>query len=680
MLGPAGVQVLPLLLAALRYDVRKGTHSVGAHVRDAACYVCWAFARAYDPVVVRPHMLGLARGMLAAACFDREVNCRRAASAAFQENVGRQGHLNFPHGIDIVTVADFFALGNRAHAFTVVGVAIAAYEEYRGALLRHLVDVVLVHWDAVMRRLGACAIGRIAPLDPGSTFSYLFAALLPRTTSEEPFVRHGATLAVAELVLAAAGTSPPVALDEETRTLLRNVVPKVEKERLYRGRAGELVRAACCRLIEALALATHPLSSKAALRLLDSVDESICKPVAAVQAAAAAALRALSAHAMATVTEAALDRMPRLYARKLRSPSENAAVRRGMAAALGALPRSLLLASLDTVVDALVAATVPEASADARDAETRVAATRSLAAVLVTCGVAAHGGGGVPAAVFRTIVRALLAATADYCTDSRGDVGSWVREAGARALERAVAVAIRAPRAALEAQAAAGVPFGSPLGGGAGAAAPAGVAAGGDDGGAIPPLDMRPRLTAAAVAAVTGVGEGGADAGAPGAACPAGLVTTELATDVVRAHCSLARSRDVTPPSSLSPRPRCAGARPAASCVGEAGRNACRRRGHARAHARRELRPPERPARRAAAEHPPGARSGGWRRRGRGSARGAGCGGRRGGRGRRGRGRGCGRGGRGGGGHGRGAGRRGRRELGVCGGSVSAAHRAAQLR
>jgi hypothetical protein len=43
----------------------------------------------------------IASSLLIVTVFDREVNCRRAASAAFQENVGRLG--NFPHGIDILT-------------------------------------------------------------------------------------------------------------------------------------------------------------------------------------------------------------------------------------------------------------------------------------------------------------------------------------------------------------------------------------------------------------------------------------------------------------------------------------------------------------------------------------------------------------------------------------------------
>ena len=41
--------VVPIIQQALRYDVRRGPHSIGSHVRDAAAYVCWAVARAYAP-------------------------------------------------------------------------------------------------------------------------------------------------------------------------------------------------------------------------------------------------------------------------------------------------------------------------------------------------------------------------------------------------------------------------------------------------------------------------------------------------------------------------------------------------------------------------------------------------------------------------------------------------------
>lgn len=58
--------------------------SVGAHVRDAAAYVCWAFARAYTPEALGAAAGQLAPALICLACYDREVNCRRAAAAAYQ--------------------------------------------------------------------------------------------------------------------------------------------------------------------------------------------------------------------------------------------------------------------------------------------------------------------------------------------------------------------------------------------------------------------------------------------------------------------------------------------------------------------------------------------------------------------------------------------------------------------
>ena len=52
--------MVPVILQAIVFDERRGTYSVGSHVRDAACYVCWAFARAYEPEVMKPYVKDIA--------------------------------------------------------------------------------------------------------------------------------------------------------------------------------------------------------------------------------------------------------------------------------------------------------------------------------------------------------------------------------------------------------------------------------------------------------------------------------------------------------------------------------------------------------------------------------------------------------------------------------------------
>lgn len=52
-----------MILRALTYEERRGACSVGANVRDAACYVCWAFARAYEPRELQPFVADIARSV-----------------------------------------------------------------------------------------------------------------------------------------------------------------------------------------------------------------------------------------------------------------------------------------------------------------------------------------------------------------------------------------------------------------------------------------------------------------------------------------------------------------------------------------------------------------------------------------------------------------------------------------
>ena len=187
-----------------------------------------------------------------------------------------------------------------------VATGIAHYPEYRYALWSHLHTVKLFHWDADIRELSAQALGRFAVLDAKYAIDTVLADLLERTTSAQLFERHGSVLAIAEIILALAkGVAPsvslpatvtppvfvPVPLAEDLLTAVRNIVPRAEKARAYRGRGGELVRAAVCRLIECMCLAGHPLSRRAALRLLETLEECLKHPYDSIQRGAADALR-----------------------------------------------------------------------------------------------------------------------------------------------------------------------------------------------------------------------------------------------------------------------------------------------------------------------------------------------------------------------------------------------------
>lgn len=158
-----------VIAKAAKFDMRRGANSVGAHVRDAACYAVWAIARAYSKEDVASYGVRIMESMLPVALLDREVNCRRAAAAAIQECVGRLGETVFEDGIRLQQSADYFALGDRTAAYLRIlkEVGELAGGRYWGCLIEELVDRKLMHWDAGVRMLAARALGNVCAVEGG---------------------------------------------------------------------------------------------------------------------------------------------------------------------------------------------------------------------------------------------------------------------------------------------------------------------------------------------------------------------------------------------------------------------------------------------------------------------------------------------------------------------------------
>uniref|UniRef100_A0A4W4GJ88 Tubulin-specific chaperone D n=1 Tax=Electrophorus electricus TaxID=8005 RepID=A0A4W4GJ88_ELEEL len=369
--------VVPLIVQALTYDERRGACSLGSNVRDAACYVCWAFARAYDPTELKPYVNPIASALVITAIFDRNISCRKAASVS-DVNTPRQCG-TFPHGIDILTAADYFAVGNLSNCYLAISVYVAGFEEYTKPMIDHLVTRKINHWDGTIRELATRALHNLTPCAPEYMANTVLPRLLAVATGMDLHGRHGAILACAEITHA-----------------------------LY------TLGCRICILIQKLSLSRMPFRD----------DPVIGEPAPLVSAAPCR-----SCHAQLLI----LYELSR-YLTALSSAEVQG--RCGCALALGALPPFMIHNKLQQILHGL-----QEACRVVRGMEGFTEARRdaavALARVCVTVGARSQGSPDnvVCEANVAGVYEALLDCMGDYTTDSRGDVGAWVRAAAMTGLQ-----------------------------------------------------------------------------------------------------------------------------------------------------------------------------------------------------------------------------------------------------
>uniref|UniRef100_A0A8K9XXV8 Tubulin-specific chaperone D n=1 Tax=Oncorhynchus mykiss TaxID=8022 RepID=A0A8K9XXV8_ONCMY len=412
--------VVPLILKALVYDEKRGACSVGSNVRDAACYVCWAFARAYEPTELKPFVTQIACALVITAVFDRNINCRRAASVSDHSGT-------FPYGIDIVVAADYFAVGNLNNCYLSI---------------------------RVIRQLATKALHNLTPQAPDYMATTVMPQLLPIALGIDLHSRHGAILASAEIShalykLANQNNRPVTELissdcvSDQYVVRPQQIFVVVVVSCLCRGFGGELMRPAVCSLIENMSLSKMPFKDDPVITgwqwLIDDTLKSLHLispgPRDGIKEAAVSALAALCEQYYQPQPGMADPQMQEVLVSQYIAGLKSTEVltRCGSALALGSLPRFMIHGKLHQILSGL------QQSCSQREVcftEARRDAAKAMAQVCVTAGVSAQGGSDsvVCEGNVSAVYRALLDCMTDYTLDSRGDVGAWVREAAMTSL------------------------------------------------------------------------------------------------------------------------------------------------------------------------------------------------------------------------------------------------------
>ena len=396
-------ELIPYLEKALLFETDKGTFVTGSNVRDSACYIVWALARAFTTDIMKKHVERLAKTLILTILFDKEVNCRRAASAAFQENIGRQGH--FPHGIEILTEADYFTLGSRNNCYFNISIFIAQYEEYYKSIVDYLYSNRLIHVEPQIRDISATALSLLVPFQPKYFVDEIIPKLIKNSTSPSLRVRHGSVVGIGHILLGLYGkwdfyhksrinrnqmlnnlsnkdrkiladsdyrkqfdkyydsikyiNNIELLLEKKelTREIL-DLVKKIDELKLYRGKGSEIMRNGVNDFIKLFSEVKLPINEDDFLYFHDILIDNIRQSKNDIQEGACESLKIfnLSYGSEFGKTEKVMNKLESIFLNMINDSvnNDNIHVTKGYTSAIVTFNHELLLKHYDLLIDSLI--------------------------------------------------------------------------------------------------------------------------------------------------------------------------------------------------------------------------------------------------------------------------------------------------------------------------------------
>lgn len=341
----------------------------------------------------------------------------------------------------------------------------------------HLVERKVGHWDTAIRELTAKTLHKLTGREPSYVVTSVMPKLFEKTTSIDVNQRHGAILAIGEVV----SMLKQLEIFEENRYIddslmqkLNELVGSFQKRDQFKGLSGEMMFQSCCDFIRNCSAAKLPATTECIgmccnrqstvwiqtnIKILFSeswqsvLDACLKKNSTPLREAAIIALRDLStAYYLCPERAASNEQLLSTYLRESREDLWEF-VRMGYVSAIGVLPPFILQPSLREVLLTLMAHSLTPAErrkffagtnglrSESATQENWAEARRDSVKALINV---------VLAVPFETVVvlepfdgqdsildrvfQCLFSALQEYTVDNRGDIGAWVREAAMNAL------------------------------------------------------------------------------------------------------------------------------------------------------------------------------------------------------------------------------------------------------
>lgn len=414
--------VLNSLIIALKFEQRSSSGSfIGTTVRDAACFGVWALARRYSTEelltvdisslhVAKEQALStsilqlLSCQLVAAATLDPSGNIRRGASAALQELIGRHPDTVI-QGIPLIQTVDYQAVSLRSRALIEVAVDSARFDQ----LYEKSIILGLLGWrgvgspDAPSRRSAASAIGLIAasgePRKMETITAYVYHDL-GSIQGRQVETRHGLLFSLA-MMIGEAGALPevrhcsksPAKFDVTTYWgIFRSVCSFDYDDFKTSASRSDITAEAACTLISALSSAVSSVDSFQGCwsHLPSPEDLNFCIDILNwsllfTKENVVKISSSTADHIFRILDENQRESLMQSWTTPLRrasgSSESSSGLLVGYLAALGAVAHHVSAAVL---MDTILEIVLYQISAG-RLMEARIAATKSLAAVLMSC-------------------------------------------------------------------------------------------------------------------------------------------------------------------------------------------------------------------------------------------------------------------------------------------------------